>query len=279
MTERRMARRYIKHERQANTLQSTGLVHEVYLRLVDVRGVEWRERAQFYAMAAQMMRRILVDHALTRIRAKRGGRLTKVLLDEIAVVSMNKAAELIMLDDALTGLAEIDPQKSRIVEMKIFCGLSTEEIAEVQKVSPRTIRREWVHLSCVRQGSCAKSGREDLNLRPHGPEPCALAMLSYAPFLAITKALASYRTRLGCQLRNVDESATGAAGSPRFSSRGVRSLLINLSQSCSVASTSPPKASRKAARIRSSRSAGFSPGARRRSRKVIKPSGCVFRRV
>jgi RNA polymerase sigma factor (TIGR02999 family) len=139
----RMASRYMKRERAGHTLQTSALVNETYLKLVDQKNVRWQNRAHFFGVAAQLMRRILVDHARTRIRAKRGGHLTKVSLDETAIVSMNKAADFIVLDDALTGLAEIDPQKSRIVEMKIFCGLSEEEIAEVEKVSPRTIRREW----------------------------------------------------------------------------------------------------------------------------------------
>jgi RNA polymerase sigma-70 factor, ECF subfamily len=139
----RMASRYMRKERPGHTLQTSALVNETYLKLVDCTKVRWQNRAHFFAMAAQLMRRILVDHARNRVRAKRGGRLTKVSLDETAIVSTDKAAELIVIDDALTGLAEIDPLKSRIVEMKIFCGLNEEEIAVVEKVSPRTIRREW----------------------------------------------------------------------------------------------------------------------------------------
>ena len=139
----RLASRYMRRERPGHTLQTSALVNETYLKLVDQKNVRWQNRAHFFGVAAQLMRRILVDHARTHLRAKRGGHLTKVSLDETAIVSLNKAAEFIVLDDALTGLAEIDPQKSRIVEMKIFCGLSTEEIALVEKVSPRTIRREW----------------------------------------------------------------------------------------------------------------------------------------
>ncbi len=139
----RMAVRYMRRERPGHTLQASGLVNEAYLKLVDQKNVQWQNRAHFFGIASQLMRRILVDHARTRIRGKRGGDITKISLDETAVVSMDKAAEFIMLDNALRGLAEIDPQKSRIVEMKIFCGLSTEEIAVVEKVSPRTIRREW----------------------------------------------------------------------------------------------------------------------------------------
>ena len=133
----------MRRERPGHTLQTSALVNEAYLKLVDQKKVRWQNRAHFFGVAAQLMRRILVDHARTHLRAKRGGHLTKVSLDETAIVSMDKAAEFIVLDDALTGLAEIDPQKSRIVEMKIFCGLNEEEIAVVEKVSPRTIRREW----------------------------------------------------------------------------------------------------------------------------------------
>lgn len=138
-----MAARYMRHERPGHTLQTTGLVNEVYLKLVDQKSMQWQNRAQFFGIAAQLMRRILVDHARRRIRIKRGGAAQKLSLDEAAIVSNDRAAEFIALDAALTGLAEIDPHKSRIVEMKFFGGLNFEEVAEVEKVSPRTIRREW----------------------------------------------------------------------------------------------------------------------------------------
>ena len=140
---RRMARRYMKNERQANTLQSTALVHEVYLRLVDVRKVDWRERAQFYAMAAQMMRRILVDFARERQCLKHGGDTLQVSLGEAASFVVHRNTDLVALAEALTALAEIDPRKVRVVEMRFFAGLSVEEVADVLKVSKETVMRDW----------------------------------------------------------------------------------------------------------------------------------------
>ena len=140
---RRMARRYMKNERQANTLQSTGLVHEVYLRLVDVRGVDWRGRAQFYAMAAQMMRRILVDAARARASMKRGGPAPKVNIDETAVLSPAPDRSILALDEALTALSRLAPRQARVVELRYFGGLTEEEIVAVLEVSPRTVRRDW----------------------------------------------------------------------------------------------------------------------------------------
>jgi RNA polymerase sigma factor (TIGR02999 family) len=139
----RLASRHMRKERPNHTLQTSALVNETYLKLVGQKNVRWQNRAHFFGVSAKLMRQILVDHARSHTRAKRGGHLAKVSLDETAIVSMDKAAEFIVLDDALTELAKIDPPKSRIVEMKIFCGLNTDEIAEVEKVSPSTIRREW----------------------------------------------------------------------------------------------------------------------------------------
>ena len=110
---------------------------------MDLKSIQWQNRAQFFAIAAQMMRRILIDHAKTRVRAKRGGTAQKISLDEAAFVSEPRAKELISLDEALTQLAKRDLLKSRIVEMRFFAGLSFEEIAEVEQVSSRTIEREW----------------------------------------------------------------------------------------------------------------------------------------
>ena len=140
---RRMARRYMRNERQAITLQSTGLVHEVYLRLVDVRKVDWRERAQFYAMAAQMMRRILVDAARARGSKKRGGSAARVNIDEITVLAPAADRSILALDEALTALSRLAPRQARIVELRYFGGLSEEEIAAALDISPRTIRRDW----------------------------------------------------------------------------------------------------------------------------------------
>ena len=140
---RRMARRYMKNERQANTLQSTALVHEVYLRLVDVRKVDWRERAQFYAMAAQMMRRILVDAARARAAKKRGGSAPKVNIDDTAVLSPAPDRSILALDEALTAFSHLAPRQARVVEMRYFGGLTEEEIVAALGISPRTVRRDW----------------------------------------------------------------------------------------------------------------------------------------
>jgi len=140
---RRMARRYMRNERQASTLQSTALVHEVYLRLVDVRRVEWRERAQFYAMAAQMMRRILVDAARARASKKRGGSAAKVNIDDTAVLSPAPDRSILALDDALTALSRLAPRQARVVELRYFGGLTEEEIVSALDISPRTVRRDW----------------------------------------------------------------------------------------------------------------------------------------
>jgi RNA polymerase sigma factor (TIGR02999 family) len=140
---RMMARRYMKDERQANTLQTTALVHEVYLRLVDVSKVEWRERAQFFAMAAQMMRRILVDAARARGAHKRGGGAHKVNLDEAALLSSEPERCILALDDALTAFSQIAPRQAKVVEMRYFGGLKEEEIVAALQISPRTVRRDW----------------------------------------------------------------------------------------------------------------------------------------
>jgi RNA polymerase sigma factor (TIGR02999 family) len=139
---RRLAHRYMRRERPDHTLQTTALVNEAYLRLIDQRDVRWRNRAHFFAIAAQMMRRILIDHARKRASAKGGG-AGKLSLDEAAVMSDERAAELVALDEALESLAEVDERKSKIVEMRFFGGLSVEEIAGVVGVSPDTITREW----------------------------------------------------------------------------------------------------------------------------------------
>jgi RNA polymerase sigma factor (TIGR02999 family) len=140
---RRMARRYMKNERQGNTLQTTALVHEVYLRLLDVTKIEWQERAQFFAMAAQLMRRILVDAARARGAHKRGGNALKVNFDETALVSRTPDRAILALDEALTAFSEIAPRQARVVELRYFGGLAEEEISAVLKTSPRTVRRDW----------------------------------------------------------------------------------------------------------------------------------------
>ena len=140
---RRLARHYMGRETPGHTLQTTALVNEAYLRLADQRNTHWQNRAQFFGIAAQMMRRILVDHARGRAYAKRGGGALRVPLDERAVLAPEKAAEVVALDDALKRLAENDPRKSQVVEMRYFSGLTVEEIAEVLKVSPVTVMRDW----------------------------------------------------------------------------------------------------------------------------------------
>jgi len=140
---RRMARRYMKNEREANTLQTTALVHEVYLRLVDVTKVEWQERAQFFAMAAQMMRRILVDAARKRSAHKRGGMAAKVNIEETAVLSPTPDRSILALDEALTAFSQLAPRQAKVVELRYFGGLTEEEIVATLEISPRTVRRDW----------------------------------------------------------------------------------------------------------------------------------------
>jgi RNA polymerase sigma-70 factor, ECF subfamily len=140
---RRLAQRYMSRERPGHTLQTTAVVHEAYLRLIDQKHVQWQNRAHFFAIAAQMMRRILITHAQSHAYAKRGGGAIKVSLDEAAVLSPARAGELIALDDALKGLAVIDVRRSQVVELRFFGGLSNEEIAEVLKISPNTVMRDW----------------------------------------------------------------------------------------------------------------------------------------
>src|SRR5579862_8283391 len=137
----RLAHYYMDRERPGNTLQTTALVNEVYMRLVDYKRMQWQDRAHFFAVAAQVMRRILVDHARSH-NLKRGAGIPHIALDEVAVVS-DRTADLVALDDAMNALARIDPRKVQIIEMRFFGGLSVEETAEVLKVSPATVRRDW----------------------------------------------------------------------------------------------------------------------------------------
>ena len=140
---RLMARRYMKNEGRGNTLQATAIVHEVYLRLIDVTKVEWQARAQFFAMAAQMMRRILVDAARARGSQKRGGIAPKVNLDETAVLSPAPDRSILELDEALTAFSQVAPRQARVVELRYFGGLNEEEIVVALNISPRTVRRDW----------------------------------------------------------------------------------------------------------------------------------------
>lgn len=140
---RRLARQYLRQERADHTLQPTALVHEAYLRLVDQSRVDWQNRAQFFGVAAQIMRRILVDHARSHVAAKRGGLARRISLDEAAILPQQREADLLALDDALIELAVVDERKSRVVELRFFGGLSVEETAEALSVHPTTVRRDW----------------------------------------------------------------------------------------------------------------------------------------
>lgn len=140
---RRLANRYLRRERSSNTLQPTALVHEAFLRLVDQHSVKWQNRDHFFGVAAQLMRRILVDHARNHLAAKRGGANPKLSLDEAISFSRTREVDLIALDDALETLATIDPLHCRIVELRFFSGLTIEETAHVLEISTATIKREW----------------------------------------------------------------------------------------------------------------------------------------
>jgi RNA polymerase sigma factor (TIGR02999 family) len=140
---RRMANRYMRNERRGHTLQTSALVNEAYLRLVDHENIEWQNRAHFFGVAAQAMRRILVDHARSRNYLKHGGGARQVSLDEAATLAEERAAELIALDEALRELAKMDERKSRVVELRYFGGLSVEETAEALGVSIPTVTRDW----------------------------------------------------------------------------------------------------------------------------------------
>jgi len=140
---RLMARRYMKISEPGNTRQATALVHEVYLRLVDVTKVELRERAQFFAMAAQIMRRILVDAARARGALKRGGNALIVNFDETALLSGAPRRSILALDDALTAFSQVAPRQAKVVELRYFGGLTEEEIVVALNISPRTVRRDW----------------------------------------------------------------------------------------------------------------------------------------
>ncbi len=140
---RRLARLYMSRQRPDHTLQTTALVNEAYLRLVDSSRVKWQNRAHFFAVSAQLMRRILVDVARDHARLKRGGGAPHLALDDAPEVSIARGAELLALDDALTALHALNPRQSQIVELRYFGGLSEDETAEVLKISPRTVRRDW----------------------------------------------------------------------------------------------------------------------------------------
>jgi RNA polymerase sigma-70 factor (ECF subfamily) len=140
---RRLAKHYMRQERPGHTLQATALVNEAYLRLIDLNRIQWQDRAHFFAVAAQTMRRILVEFARRRNRQKRGGHGQQVPLDEAAAVSRDQGVDLVALNEALRGLAAVDARMSQVVELRFFGGLSIEETAEVLKVSPETVMRDW----------------------------------------------------------------------------------------------------------------------------------------
>ena len=154
---RRQASRYLRRERPGHTLQTTALIHEAYLRLVDQRGVSWQNRAHFFGIAAQAMKRILVDYAKARHRDKRGGAAENLPLDEARfVVTGEKRVDLIALDEALARLAKFDPQQASIVDLKFFGGFTIEEIAETLRISPATVKREWNSAKAWLHGEIAR---------------------------------------------------------------------------------------------------------------------------
>ena len=140
---RRIAGRHMKSERPGCTIQTTALVHEVYLKLIDVANVDWQHRAHFFAISSQMMRRILLDRARRRVAAKRGGKAVKVNLDQLPDISAARANEMIALDNALNALSKFDPRKAQVIEMRFFGGLSVAETATILKVSQDTVLRDW----------------------------------------------------------------------------------------------------------------------------------------
>lgn len=140
---RRQAARYLRRERAGHTLQTTALINEAYIRLVDQKNVRWQNRAHFFGIAAQLMRRILVDHSRTKGRAKRGGSDVRVSLSDANLIANQRDIEVIAVDEALARLAQIDEQQSKVVELRFFGGLTVEETAEVLKISPATVKRDW----------------------------------------------------------------------------------------------------------------------------------------
>jgi len=140
---RRLARSYMKREQKGHTLQTTALINEAYVRLVDQHNVHWENRSHFFAISAQIMRRILVDHARRYLQAKRGGGALRVSLDEVMIVASERSEEVLMLDEALGNLARVDPRRCQVVELRYFAGLNNEEIASVLKISENTVTRDW----------------------------------------------------------------------------------------------------------------------------------------
>lgn len=141
---RRLAHGYLRRERKGHTLQTTALINEAYLRLVDQKHVHWANRSHFFGISAQIMRRILIDHARRYDYAKRGGGAQRISLDEAAIVAKQRGQTLLLLDEALKSLAKIDPRRSQVVELRYFGGLNNEEIAGVLKISENTVTRDWI---------------------------------------------------------------------------------------------------------------------------------------
>jgi RNA polymerase sigma factor (TIGR02999 family) len=160
---RRLADRYMRRERTNHTLQATALVHEAYLKLVEQRS-DWQSRAHFFAVAAQVMRHILIDHARGHVRAKRGGVQEAVTLDEALVFSEGKSEELLAVDEAMQRLAKLDPRQSRVVELRFFGGLTVEETAEALAISPITVKRDWNLARAWLYGELERQGHHTGNL-------------------------------------------------------------------------------------------------------------------
>jgi RNA polymerase sigma factor (TIGR02999 family) len=157
----RLAQAYMRGERPGHTLQTTALVNEAYVRLIDADRMGWQNRAHFYGVAAKLMRHILVDFARSRDQVKRGGGVEPLTLDEAWTITTDRSAELVNLDDALTALEKLDARQSRIVELRFFGGLTEPEIAEVLKVSPRTVNSDWSLARAWLLRELGQSGRDD----------------------------------------------------------------------------------------------------------------------
>ena len=158
---RRLAAYYLRQERSTHTLQATALVHEAYLRLVDQRAVEWKNRSHFFGVAAQVMRRILLDYARSHQAVKRGGPSPKISLDDAMVYGEDQTGQLVALDELLTRLSSMDPQQGRIVELRFFGGMSVEETAELLAISPRTVKRDWAMAKSWLSRELRKASREE----------------------------------------------------------------------------------------------------------------------
>jgi len=158
---RRLAAYYLRQERSNHTLQATALVHEAYLRLVDQRAVEWKNRSHFLGVAAQVMRRILLDYARSHQAVKRGGPSPKISLDDAMVYGEDQTGQLVALDELLTRLSSMDPQQGRIVELRFFGGMSVEETAELLGISPRTVKRDWAMAKSWLSRELRKASREE----------------------------------------------------------------------------------------------------------------------